>query len=301
MTPSTPLPSRWAEGALRIGFSLAGRLPRRISRSTTTVIGRLWYALDFHHRRVTVANIEKALGDELSEPGRRALARKVFENLVSMVFEIGRVSRMGPEDIGRHIRVEGMERMMAAIAQGKGVIAITGHTGNWELLSTLAAHLPTPSNIVYRPLDFNPLDRFFVDFRTRFGGKLIAKSESLKRLFACLRQKEIIALVMDQNVGWRKGVFVDFFGDVACTTKGPAFLALVTGAPVIPLFIRRSEDGFVIDIKEAIDTVDTGNRERDIETNTRRFNQAIEDFIRSYPDQWLWLHRRWKSRPKTDS
>jgi KDO2-lipid IV(A) lauroyltransferase len=217
-----------------------------------------------------------------------------------MVFEIGRVWRMGPEDIGRHIRVDGMERMSAAIDQGKGVIAITGHTGNWELLSTLSARLPRPSNIVYRPLDFKPLDRFFVDFRSRFGGKPVAKSESLKRLFACLRQQEIIALVMDQNVGWRKGVFVDFFGDAACTTKGPAFLALVTGAPVIPLFIRRSENGFVIDIKGAIDTVNTGHRDRDIETNTLRYNKAIEDFIRCYPDQWLWLHRRWKSRPKTD-
>lgn len=277
-------------------FWQIGKLPTAGVKKISTVLGSLWYLVDRSHRQIASDNLKKAFSNRLSDKDRRTVTISVFRNLISILFEIGWAMRLEPEDVIREIDILGLTHVEKAMAQNRGIIAITAHTGNWELLSMLAAVSPTRINIVYRPLDFAPMDRFIAAFRSRFGADVIPKKGSLKRLIVRLRKNEVVALVMDQRVGHKKGVFIDFFGETAVTTKGPAYLALVTRAPVVPIFMRRSKNSFIIEIGEEIPLLTTGDREKDIMLNTINYNRAIETFIRKYPSQWLWIHRRWRIR-----
>jgi KDO2-lipid IV(A) lauroyltransferase len=174
---------------------------------------------------------------------------------------------------------------------------LTGHFGNWELLSVIGAMLSYPLSVLYRPLDFKPLDRFFVKLRTRFEGKLIPLKRSMFAILKSLGRGEMVVLLMDQNVDWYEGVFVDFMGHRACTNKGLALIALKTKAPVIPAFLVREKEGFTAKFLPEIPLTISGDKTRDVEDNTQQYNQVIESFLRRYPDQWFWLHQRWKTRP----
>lgn len=277
-------------------FSSIGAIPPNRVQTLATLLGDLWFAVDRSHRRIALNNLENAFHGQLSNGERRHLTRRVFRNLVRIPFEIGWALRLDREQISSLIDIDGLHHARKAVEKKKGVIFLTGHTGNWELLSMISAYSDIPVNIVYRPLDFAPMDRFIAGFRSRFGAKLIPKEGSLKRLLSCLRKNEAIALVMDQRVGHKKGAFVDFFGRMAVTTKGPAYLAGLTGSPVLPVFIRRSGSRFVIQFGEELPLVKTGDRERDVISNTVNYNRAIEDYVRCYPSQWLWIHRRWRIR-----
>jgi KDO2-lipid IV(A) lauroyltransferase len=154
-----------------------------------------------------------------------------------------------------------------------------------------------PINIVVRPLDFKPLDHFIFNLRTRYGGKIIPKERSIHAIIKSLNRGEMVALLMDQNVDWYEGVFVDFMGHRACTNKGLALFALKTGAPVVPVFMVREKSGLRAEFGPEIVTVKTGDRQKDIETNTQEYNRVIENFVRRYPEQWFWIHQRWKTKP----
>jgi KDO2-lipid IV(A) lauroyltransferase len=154
-----------------------------------------------------------------------------------------------------------------------------------------------PINIVVRPLDFKPLDHFIFNLRTRYGGKIIPKERSIHAIIKGLHRGEMVALLMDQNVDWYEGVFVDFMGHRACTSKGLALLALKTEAPVVPVFMIREKSGLRAEFEPEIVTVKTGDRQKDIETNTQEYNRVIENFVRRYPEQWFWIHQRWKTKP----
>jgi len=158
-----------------------------------------------------------------------------------------------------------------------------------------------PMSAIYRPLEFKPLDRFFIDLRGRYGGKLHAKKNAMRPILKDLRNRELIGILLDQNTNRNAGVFVDFFGQPACTNKGLALLALGTGSPVIPLFLMREEDRFRVEFGPAFPLVRTGDKAKDIEVSTRQYNRVLEDVIRRYPEQWFWVHRRWKTRPKDEA
>jgi KDO2-lipid IV(A) lauroyltransferase len=154
-----------------------------------------------------------------------------------------------------------------------------------------------PVDIIYRPLDFRPLDKFFVELRTQFGGNLIPKGRSMRRILKILQEGKPLAFLMDQNVDWYEGVFVEFLGRPACTNKGLALLALATEAPVVPIFLVREASYFRVEIGPEVPLVKTGDKTKDIETNTQKYNEVIEAMVRRYPDQWFWVHQRWKTRP----
>jgi len=154
------------------------------------------------------------------------------------------------------------------------------------------------ADIVYRPLDFPPLDAFFLRLRTRFGAGLIPNAHAMRKILRQLKNGHVVAMLMDQNVAWYEGVFVEFFNHRACTNKGFALLALKTRAPVVPIFLVRSQNRYIIEFCAELELVQTGDRTHDIEANTFQYNQAIEAVIRRYPDQWFcWVHQRWKTRP----
>jgi KDO2-lipid IV(A) lauroyltransferase len=253
--------------------------------------------VDKKHRNIVYRNLSNAFGDEKTCEEIRLLARQVFENLGKLLFEIGWALRLEQRQFDRYFRIVGLSNLQAAFRRDKGVLALTAHVGNWELLTNVAAMTGYPLSIVVRPLDFGPLEAFFTAFRTRFGGHLIPTKYSMRAVLKSLQRRHMVAMLMDQNVDWYDGVFVDFFGRLACTNKGMALLALKTGAPVVPVFLVRDKLGFRADFGPEIPLVKTGDKTKDIEMNTQQYNDVIETFIRRHPDQWFWVHQRWKTRP----
>ncbi|MFZ0243129.1 MAG: lysophospholipid acyltransferase family protein [Desulfobacterales bacterium] len=278
-------------------FKLLGRIPRRRARQVSRLLGDVWFAVDKRHRQVALGNLNRAFSGEKSGRDIRQIGRQVFRNIALVAFEIGWSLHLRPQDLNRFFTMKGLGNIPAAVRDGKGALILTGHVGNWELMPLAATLTGYSANILYRPMDFAPLERFFVETRTRFGLKLISKDASLLRAFRALKRGETVAMLLDQNVGLHKGVMVDFFGRRASTSYGLAYIALKTGAPVLPFFVVRDDRGFTAEIGPEIPLIKTGDDRKDIEENTRQYNEALEAIIRRYPDQWFWVHKRWKTRP----
>jgi KDO2-lipid IV(A) lauroyltransferase len=282
-------------------FRLLGCLPRVSARRISTIIGRIWFVADRRHREVALQNLTLAFGATKSPAQIRHLGRAAFSHMVCILFEIGWLARISKRDFSKYFYIHGLHHLQAAYKKGQGVLILTGHVGNWEMMPLAAAMLGYPISAVYRPLDFKPLDRFFIDFRGRYGAKLHAKKNAMRPILKGLKNKELIGILLDQNTHRNAGVFVDFFGRPACTNEGLALLALRTETPVVPLFCMREGDRFRVEFGQMLPLVRTGDKEKDITINTRQYNRALEEIIRRYPEQWFWVHQRWKTRPKNAS
>jgi KDO2-lipid IV(A) lauroyltransferase len=261
------------------------------------IMGEMLFCVDRKHRDIAMGNLIYAFGLQKQPREIKKISRQVFINLMKVVFEIGWSLQLKESHFPEHFRIDGYHHIKNAYEKGRGVLALTAHFGNWELLTIIASMIRFPLNIVVRPLDFKPLDHFILNLRTRYGAKIIPKQRSLHSIIKCLKRGEMVALLMDQNVDWYEGVFVDFMGHRACTNKGLAFLALKTEAPVIPVFLIREKKGFKAEFGPEIPTLKTGDKQKDIEANTREYNRVIENVIHRYPDQWFWIHQRWKTKP----
>jgi KDO2-lipid IV(A) lauroyltransferase len=283
--------------AVSAAFKCIGRIPRGLGLRLGGFLGRIAFVVNKRHRQIALSNLTLAFGHEKSPGEIRMLARKVFENLGKIVFEICWFSRLNRSDFDKHFRIDGLSHYTNAVKNNKGVLFLTAHVGNWELLTVFSGMIGRPVDIIYRPLDFRPLDKFFVDLRTQFGSNLIPKGRSMRRILKNLQGRKHLAFLMDQNVDWYEGVFVEFFGRRACTNKGLALLALKTEAPVVPIFLVREASHFRIEIGPEVPLVKTGDKTKDVEANTQLYNRAIEAIVRRYPDQWFWVHQRWKTRP----
>ncbi len=301
MNRSDPTPISVSERAvvalIEGGLRLLGRLSAETIDRTAKRLGAVIRRLDAKHRRIVRENLIRAFGNEKSESERRAIERRVFENLVRILLEIGWSMHQQPEDFRSCLRVRGFAHFKSAYGQGKGVLFLTAHVGNWEILPVLGSLYRFPVNVLYRPLDSPPLDHLVRKMRSRFGARMVPTARAARKILSCLHRGEIVAVLMDQNVDWYEGVFVDFFGHRACTNKGMALIALKTGAPVLPIFLIRQDGGFAVEIGAPLPLIRTGDKTRDIEANTQIYNDAIERFVRRHPDQWFWVHQRWKTRP----
>ena len=175
---------------------------------------------------------------------------------------------------------------------------MASHFGNWELMSLGCSYRYPPFNVVVRPLDNPQLNVLVNKLRTSGGNRFIPKKGSVREVLRLLHRREIVALLIDQNVDWYDGVFVPFFKDIACTNKALAVLALRTGAPVVPIHnVRRPDGRYEVIIGPEVPLIRTGDSISDTEENMARFNRIIEDYVRRDPDHWFWVHRRWKTRP----
>lgn len=278
-------------------FFLLGMIPGRIAYRLANALGRIWFVLDRRHRQVAVANLTRAFGDRMPPVEIRGLARHVFCNLSRILFEIGWALHLKDSDIRKHFRFTGMHHLHAATRQKRGVLVLTAHIGNWELLLAVAGRIGLPISAIYRPFDFAPLDRFFNELRSQNGAKLFPKKGSMRKVLRSLKNNELVGILLDQNTGVFGGVFADFFGAPASTSKGLALLARQTGAPVIPMFLVREQGRFRVECGRELPALRTRDRTKDIETCTRQYNRVIEEVIRRYPEQWFWVHRRWKTKP----
>lgn len=282
--------------AARLFIAFFQLLPIGAGLRIGAMLGRLFYYLDRRHREIALSNLEAALGREKTEKERKRIALGSFENLGRSVAEICRFQRAEKSELQKRMEVEGWDHYRAALDQGKGVICLTAHFGNWELAPACLSFHHSQMYIVARALDNPYLNRMLNAWRERNGNRILNKKTAADEIVRLLRKGETVGFLLDQNTARKEAVFVDYFGAPAATHKGLAVLALRTGAPVLPAFIIRREEGHRLVIEKPLEPVRTGRLQDDVYETTALFTQKIESYVRRYPDQWLWVHRRWKTK-----
>ncbi|MFC6647339.1 lysophospholipid acyltransferase family protein [Granulicella cerasi] len=286
--------------ALRSLVGAVGALPRPAARALGAGIGAFAYAAVGRLRRVGMRNLEIAF-PEKTEAEREQLLRGEFRSLGWQMAEFCKMSGYTRESASKFVRYDeaGLERFLAAEARGKGVLVLTAHLGAWELSSFYHSLMGHPMSMVIRRLDNPRVDAFVDRVRSLHGNRALHKDDFARGLLVAMRQGQTVGILMDTNMTPPQGVFVPFFGVEACTASGLARVAMHSGAAVLPGYLAWHEDErkYVLHFGEEIVVRKTGDAEADIVANTARFTAALEAAIREFPDQWLWLHRRWKTRP----
>jgi Kdo2-lipid IVA lauroyltransferase/acyltransferase len=279
-------------------IKVLGALPRSLARGMAILLAGAVYHLHPRLRRVGLRNLEIAM-PELPLKERRRIVRGVFLSLGRLLAEFCRFPKYSRENVSRVAVYEGFENFDTAQRRGKGVLFLTAHLGAWEVGSFVHSVHGHPLRVVVRPLDNPYVDRLVERYRTLHGNQTFPKDEFARGLLSAMRAGETVGLLMDQNMTPPQGVFVPFFGVQACTASGIARVALHTDASVIPAFtiwdpvLRK----YRVHFDPPLTLVRTDNAEADLVANTAMFNNVLEQFVRKYPDQWLWVHRRWKTRP----
>jgi KDO2-lipid IV(A) lauroyltransferase len=279
-----------------------GWMPRPLARTIGAGVGRLVYLLAGRLRRVGLRNLELALPTMPVSERERTL-KLVYRNLGWQLAEFCRMERYTAANTAPWIRYDGLEHYLGSAARGKGVLVLTGHLGAWELSSFYHSLMGHPMGMVIRRLDNRRLDGFVNRVRCLHGNKVLHKDDFARGLITAMRAGETVGILMDTNMTPPQGVFVDYFGIPACTASGLARVALKTGAAVVPGFLlwEESEGRYVLHFGNPIVIPETGDLEGDVLELTRRCTASIEAWVRRYPDQWLWIHRRWKTRPSGEA
>jgi KDO2-lipid IV(A) lauroyltransferase len=278
-------------------LKIVGALPRPLARAAGISIAWTVYLLHGKLRRVGMRNLELAFPDK-GRGERKKILRSVFTSLGRQIAEVCLFPKYTRENVSKTVVYEGFENFERALARGKGVLFLTGHLGAWELSAFAHSLYGYPLNIVMRPLDNPYLDRLAREYRTMHGNKAVDK-DFARGLIAAMRKGQTVGVLMDTNMIASQGVFVDFFGISACTASGVARVALKTDAAVVPGFTIWDPvlQKYRLRFDPPVELVRTGTTEADVTANTAKFTKVIEDYVRKYPDQWLWVHRRWKTRP----
>ncbi len=291
---------KWLEYAIvRALVALLGSMPRSVARGLGAGVGAAAYLSLRRLHNVGLRNLELAF-PEKSAADRERILRRLYRNLGWLLAEFCQMPRYTRESTQRFLRYEGLENFLAAQARGKGVLIVTGHLGAWELSSYYHSLMGHPMSIVIRRLDNERVDRLVNSIRCLHGNRILHKNDFARGLLAAMRHGESVGILMDTNMTPPQGVFVPYFGRQAYTASGLARVALKTGAAVLPGFMlwEETERKYVLRFGEEIPLVATGDDEADALANTARFTAVIEDWVRRYPEQWLWVHRRWKTRPE---
>ncbi|MDR3724828.1 MAG: lysophospholipid acyltransferase family protein [Terracidiphilus sp.] len=275
-----------------------GSLPRGLARLFSALLATAIFRLHSRLRRVGVRNLSLAFPD-LGPEEKEKILRGVYRHLGWQLVEFCRMTRYTPDNLRNWARTEGLDRYLTAQARGKGVMVITGHLGAWELSSFYHSLMGYPMSMVIRRLDNRRLDAFVNGIRCMYGNQVIHKDDFGRSLLTAMRKGETVGILMDTNMTPPQGAFVDFFGTPACTGTGLAHIARKTGAAVLPgfMFWEPAEKKYVLHFGEEVQIPHTDDVAADILEGTQRCTAAIESWIRRYPDQWLWIHRRWKTRP----
>jgi Kdo2-lipid IVA lauroyltransferase/acyltransferase len=275
-----------------------GILPRPLARAAGITLGQLVYLLHGKLRRVGMRNLQLAF-PEKTKGERRKILRGVFTSLGRQLAEVCLFPRYTRENVAEVVVYRGFENFEQAEARGKGVLYLTAHLGGWELSAFSHSLQGHPLHVVMRGMDNPYLDRFVQSMRTMHGNRAVDKDNFVRGLLSAMKAGETVGILMDTNMTPPQGVFVDFFGIPACTASGLARIALRTDAAVVPGFTvwDHQLQKYVLRFEAALELIRTGDEEADIVANTAMFTKVIETYVRRYSDQWLWVHRRWKTRP----
>jgi KDO2-lipid IV(A) lauroyltransferase len=286
--------------ALRTAIGALAALPLDVALRVGAAAATLVWALDVPHRRIGMRNLgiafpEKPLGE------RRRILRAAFQNLGRMAAELAHLPRLSPERLRDMVRFDDEAWWAEAITweRSTGVLVLSGHFGNWELLVYAHGMRGHPVHMVHRAIA-NPLvDRWLHALRAPAGTRMIRKSRGAPGVLQALRERALLVLPIDQNSTRGLGTFVDFFGVPASTNAGMARIALRTDAPVVPVFIVREgrTARHRVHVLPILEVERTGDAARDVQLNTQRFTRVFEEMVRRHPEQWLWMHKRWKTRP----
>lgn len=277
-------------------------VPDRALLGFGSALGRLFYVSLHRYRRVARRNLRRTFG--AIGPGASAWSDEEIERMVRLSFrhcgqtlaEFMAMPYRSSAEIERRVELRGAHHLDAALARGRGAILVTAHYGNWELMAARIVGAGYPLSVIARDVDDPATNALINWIRRGCGYEVISRRRATRPALECLRRNELLGILLDQNTVSGE-VYVDFFGRPAATAPGPAILALRTGAPLIPLFARRQEDGsHVVQLQPPLDWVATGDRDQDVVRITAQLTQAIERQIRAEPAQWFWIHNRWKKQ-----
>lgn len=284
----------WAAKGL---LAFLGRMPHRVARGACIILAGACYLFWPRLRRVGLRNLELAY-PAWTRRRRRQVLFASFRNLGRILADFSHFPRWNRGNIESIIVYDGYENFAHAKERGKGLIFLTAHFGNWELGSFAHGIYGHPVAYVARKLDNPLIDSLIRRYRCLGGGRAIDKDDFARQTLRALRRGESVGVLMDQNMMAPEGIFVDFFGYLACTTPTPARVARKTGVPIILGLViwdsamRKYRLRF-----EPVEWIEGNNPEEEIAANTAHFTHLLEKYIRQYPEQWLWVHRRWKTRP----
>jgi KDO2-lipid IV(A) lauroyltransferase len=279
-------------------IKILGILPRALARATGIGLAWVVYLLHVRLRQVGMRNLTMVF-PEKSEAERARILRGEFASLGRQLAEVCQFPKYTRENVEQVVVYDGLENYQNAYAHGKGVLFLTAHFGGWELSAFTHSLHGHWMHVVVRAMDNVYLDRLIRQYRTMHGNQIVEKDDFVRGLLAAMRAGEVVGILMDTNMTPPQGIFVDFFGIPACTASGLARIALKTNAAVVPTFTIWDADlgKYRLRFDPAVELVRTDDLEADIKTNTQRFTSIIEEYVRKYPEQWLWVHRRWKTRP----
>ena len=275
------------------------RLPRGAAARCGEIAGALYGRLAGRRTRIALDNLERAMGARIDPSGRLAIVRRMFRHFGRAAAEMLTMDRFGAPDLGTTFTFEGLDHIRSAYAAGGGVFLFSAHFGNWELVALMQGYMGLPLDLVTRPLDNPELEVFMRTRREASGNRVVGKRSAVRQALRAISEGRGVAIVIDQNVRSGARVFVDYFGRDAATTPTLALLALKTGAPIVPVFSLPGPAGtYRIVYGPAVQIPRTGDREADVRTLTQRCTKIIEEQVRAHPECWLWMHERWKSRPR---
>jgi KDO2-lipid IV(A) lauroyltransferase len=283
---------------LKLVITFMGRLPAPVLTFFSDLFGLIWYRLDKRHRTVVLDNLSLAYPGGFSRHEAERMAVYIFKNTAAILFEVIWAYRKSEEELFSHFSVKGAEHLENARKKGRGVILLTCHLGNFELLVAALpkAGVKNPYGI-YRKFDFKPLEKLMLEMRQRFGATLIPMGGISGNIDKILRNGGVVGTLFDQNAGWYHGVVTNFFGRLACTKKAMAKLVLRSKATVVPMFMIKKNGKYIIEFLPEIPWEKTGCPIKDIENNTQNYVSAVEFMVRQCPEQYFWVHNRWKTKP----
>jgi KDO2-lipid IV(A) lauroyltransferase len=271
-------------------------IPWNLRRNLFIGLFGLFYRLSPRYRLIAFHNLKQAFPEKDTNEILNII-KGVYRTMGIVTADFFEIPSLTRENIGNWVEVRGLDNCTRALEKNKGLLMFGAHFGNWELEAIVVSLILKPVDVIYRPLDNPLLDNLVAQVRTATGNTPVPKERAMRQILRSIKNNGILGILIDQNVAWQEGVFVDFFGRPACTTDGLALLALHTEAPVIPAYIVRLENGkYRLIIGEEMKIIRTGKKSADILNNTQNFTKVIEDTVRKYPDQWLWVHHRWKTK-----
>jgi Kdo2-lipid IVA lauroyltransferase/acyltransferase len=283
-------------GRLRGKFTIfiAGVPHKRIA-SIGKVLGMLIYGIDVRHRRIVRRNLTFVYPEWSAEQVKKT-SKRIFQNLGITILEICQMICFSGHDIMERVNITGEEHLLNALHHNKGAILISAHLGSWETVPLFwPLYFNAPITVVARQIQSKILDRWIHGLRTRFGSRVIYKDDALPEMTRTLRQGKILAILIDQGIKSSLGVKIKFFDKFVTATPSAALLALRCKSPVLPGFCTRNEDGtFSINLEPPLLLKRTGDLAADLKTNTQIMTDAIEEIVRRYPEQWFWVHKRWR-------
>jgi KDO2-lipid IV(A) lauroyltransferase len=276
-------------------------LPRKLSLGVGRILGLAVYSLDRRHRRIALSNLKTAFGSEFSASAQKDIARKSFIHFGKFLADFIKFNHFNDEKRDKLINAEGIENLNQAFEKGKGVLLFSGHYGSWEIAPYFLSRR-VKFYVIARALDNDLLEKELLKMRANLGAEVIYKQQAAKRILQSLRAKEMVAVLIDQNVIRSQAVFVDFFGKAAATTPSLAAFFLRTQSPLVPVFCYPApSNSYELKILKPPKINLTGDYEQDVLKITQICTKIIEAQIRRNPDYWLWFHQRWKTRPENET